>query len=163
MAKRKQYKATTELVTLVWEPLPALGAVVEVEVAVGDVLPLGVVELLPGRVELLEVMPEIGLVTALGLLEEMEEKVLEGAVDLVELTVVEGALVVSAPVLEAGLVEVWAVEVVEVDEEEEEDDEEVEEVEVEVEVKVGGTEVVVPAGAEAPSILMLSAEPLLSP
>jgi hypothetical protein len=139
-----------------------LGAVVEVEAAVGDVLPLGVVELLPGRVELLEVMPEIGLVTALGLLEEMEEKVLEGAVDLVELTVLEGALVVSAPVLEAGLVEVRAVEVVEVDEEEE-DEEEVEEVEVEVEVEVGGTEVVVPAGAEAPSILMLSAEPLLSP
>ncbi len=31
MAKRKQYKATTELVTLVWEAAPALGAMVEVE------------------------------------------------------------------------------------------------------------------------------------
>lgn len=131
MAKRKQYRATTELVTLVWEAAPALGAMVEVEEGdVGCVLPLGVVELLPGRVELLEVMPEMGLVTALGLLEEMEEKVLEGAVDLVELTVLEGALVVSAPVLEAGLVEVRVVEVEEEEDEEEEEEDEDEEVEV---------------------------------
>lgn len=94
-------------------------------------LPLGVVELLPGRVELLEVMPEIGLVTALGLLEAMEEKVLEGEVDLVELTVLEGALVVSAPVLEAGLVELE-----EEDEEEEEEDDEEEEEDEEEEVEV---------------------------
>lgn len=135
MAKRKQYKATTELVTLVWEAAPALGAMVEVEEGdVGDVLPLGVVELLPGRVELLDVMPEMGLVTALGLLEEMEEKVLEGEVDLVELTVLEGALVVSAPVLEAELVEEEEEDEEEDEEEEEEEDEEDEEEEEEVEV-----------------------------
>lgn len=133
MAKRKQYKATTELATPFCEAAPALGAIVALEEGLGDVLPLGVVELLPGRVELLEVIPEIGLVTALGLLEEMEEKVLEGAVDLVELTVLEGALVVSAPVLDAELVEVRMVEVVEeVDEEEDEEEDEDEDEEVEV-------------------------------
>lgn len=141
-----------------------MGAIVEVDDGVvGNVLPLGVVELLAGSVELLEVIPEIGLVTALGLLEAIEEKVLEGAVDLVELIVLEGALVVSAPALEldAELEEVRLEVEVEEEEVDEEDDDDVEEEEAVVEV--GATEVVELAGAEAPSILMLSAEPLLSP